>query len=76
MAEGETSMIETCVMSSAVEMHAAGSNISIKSTSALHRSDVKRGTMTTMVPIMTNPTNSILPRAGPMQEESRPFPTT
>jgi hypothetical protein len=37
---------------------------------------MKRGTMTTMVPIMTNLTDSVLPRESAMQEESRPFPMT
>jgi hypothetical protein len=32
----------------------------------LNRSDVKRGTMTTMVPIMTNLTDSVLRREGAM----------
>jgi hypothetical protein len=42
----------------------------------LEQNDVKRGTMTIMVPIMTNLTDSALPKEGVMQEESRHFPTT
>jgi hypothetical protein len=74
--EGETRKIETCETLSAPKLHAAGSKTSVRSASALNRSDVKRETMTTMVPITTNLTDSVLPREGTMQEESRPFPTT
>jgi hypothetical protein len=48
----------------------------VKSVSALNRSDVKRRIMPTMVPIMTNLTDSVLLREGAMQEESGHFPTT
>jgi hypothetical protein len=74
VAKGEIGMIETCMMSSAAKVHVIGSKTGIRSTSALNRSNVKRGTMTTVVPIMTNLTDSILPKEGTMQEESRPFP--
>jgi uncharacterized membrane protein len=73
-AEDETRMIEIYVMSSMAEMHMAGSKTSIRSTSPLNRSNMKKGTMTTMVPIMTNLTDSVLPKGGLMQEQSRPFP--
>jgi hypothetical protein len=56
-------------MSSAAQMHAAGSKTSV-------RSDVKRGAMTIMVPITTDLTDSALLKKGAMQEESRPFPMT
>jgi hypothetical protein len=69
VAEGETGMTEICVMSSTVEMHTAGLKTDV-------RSDVKRGTMITMVPIMTNLTGSVPLRKGAMQEESKPFPMT
>jgi hypothetical protein len=37
---------------------------------------VKKGTMTTMVPIMTNLTDSVPSKGGAMLEESRLFPMT
>jgi hypothetical protein len=76
VAENETGMTETYVTSSTTEMHATGSKTNVRSVSALNKSDVKRGNMTTMVPIMTNLTDSVLPRDGTMQEESRSFHTT
>jgi hypothetical protein len=68
-AKGEIGMNEICAMSSAAKMHANGSKPSV-------RSDVKRGTMTTMVPIVTNLTDIVLLKEGAMQEESRTFPMT
>jgi hypothetical protein len=76
VAEGETGMTETCVISSTAKMHATGSKTGVRIVSALNKSDVKRGTMTTVVLIMTNLTDNILPMEVTMQEESRPFPTT
>jgi hypothetical protein len=76
VAKGETGMTETCAMSSVAKMHAAGSKTDIWIMSALNMSNVKRGTMTTLVPITNNLTDSILLREGAMQEESRHFPTT
>jgi hypothetical protein len=64
--EDETGMTKICTMSSTAEMPA----------SALDRSSVKKGTMTIMVPITTNLTDSVLPKGGTMQEESRLLPTT
>jgi hypothetical protein len=75
-AKGEIGMNEICAMSSAAKMHANGSKPSVRSASALNRSDVKRGTMTTMVPIVTNLTDIVLLKEGAMQEESRTFPMT
>jgi hypothetical protein len=75
-AEGETGMTEICMMSSTTEMHVAGSKISIRSMSVFNRSSAKKGTMTTMVPIATNLTDSILPKEGVMQDESRRSPKT
>jgi hypothetical protein len=69
-------MTETCTTSFVAKMHAVGSKTSVGSVSALNRSDVKRETMTIMVPITTNLTNSVLLREGAMQVESRPFLTT
>jgi hypothetical protein len=45
-------------------MHAARMKTGARSTSALNRSIVKKGTMTTMIPIMTNLTESVLPNGG------------
>jgi hypothetical protein len=41
-----------------------GSKIGIKSTSVSNRSNIKKVTMTTMVPITTNLTDSILLKGG------------
>jgi hypothetical protein len=57
-------------------MHTTGSKISVRSVSALNRSSVKKGTTTTMVPIMTNLTDNVLSKGGAMLEESRLFPMT
>jgi hypothetical protein len=53
-AKDDTGMIEICVMSPTIEMHAAGSKTGIRSASASNRSNVKKGTMTTMIPITTD----------------------
>jgi hypothetical protein len=52
--EGENRMIKICATSSATEMHATGCKIDVRSTSILNRSSAEKGTMTTMIPIMTN----------------------
>jgi hypothetical protein len=70
-AEDEIGMIEICVTSSVEGMHAARSKIGVRSASALNMSNVKKGTMTTTVPIMTNFTGSVLPKGRAKQEESR-----
>jgi hypothetical protein len=75
-AEDETGMIEICVMSSAIEVHVAGLKIGVRSTSALKKSSVKKWTMITTVPILTNLTESVLPKRGAMQEQSRILLTT
>jgi hypothetical protein len=69
-------MTDTCVTSSAARMDATGSKTDMRSASTLNNSDMKRGTMTTMDPIMSNLTDIVLPREGAMQEESRLFPMT
>jgi hypothetical protein len=74
--EGQTGMTEICMTSSATEMHAVQSKTGIKTVSILNRSGTKKGTMTTMVPITTNLTDSVLPKGGVMQEESRCSPKT
>jgi hypothetical protein len=76
VAEDKTGMTVTCVMSSTTEMHTAGLRTSARSTSALNGSSVKKGTMTTTVPIMINLTDSALPKEGVPQEESKLFPVT
>jgi hypothetical protein len=63
-------------MSSTTEMHATGLKTGARSPSALNRSKVKKGTMTTTVPIMNNLTDSVLPNEGAMQEEPKLFPMT
>jgi hypothetical protein len=75
-AEDDTGMTEIYVTSSAVGMHMVRLKIGARSTSVLNRSSMKKGTMTTMVPILTNLTDSVLSKGGTMQEESRLFPTT
>jgi hypothetical protein len=66
MAEGETGMTEIWMTSSAAEMYAAESETGVRSVSVLNRSSAKKGTMTTTVPIMTNLTDSVLPKEGIM----------
>jgi hypothetical protein len=61
-AEVETGMTEICTTSSAAEMHVVGSKTSIRSSSASNRSSVKKGTTITMLPIMTNLIDSVLPK--------------
>jgi hypothetical protein len=75
VAEGGIEMTEICAMSSAVEMHAFGLTTGAKSMSALSKIDMMRGTMTTMIPSMTNLTDSAPLKVGTTQEESKPFPT-
>jgi hypothetical protein len=60
--EDKTGMAGIYATSSAIEMHAAVSKTGVRSTSASNRSSVKKGTMITMIPIMTNLTDSVLPR--------------
>jgi hypothetical protein len=75
-AEGKTGLTEICMMSSVAEMHVARSKTGVRSVSVLDRSGAKKGTMTTMVPIMTTLIDSVLPKEGIMQEESRRPPKT
>jgi hypothetical protein len=70
-AECETGMTEISVTSFVAEMHMTGSKTGVRSTRVLNRSYVQKGTMITMDPITTNLTDSILPKEGVMQEESR-----
>jgi hypothetical protein len=76
MVEGEIGMTKNCMMSSAAEMHTAGLKTGIRSVNILNRSSVKKETMTTMAPITTNLTDSVLPKEGIIQEESRHSPKT
>jgi hypothetical protein len=64
VAEDDTGMTEIWTTSSVAEMHVAGSKTGVKSTSALNRSSVKKGTMTTMVSITTHLTDSVLSKGG------------
>jgi hypothetical protein len=75
VAEDKTRITEICVMSVAVERYVARSKTSIRSASAMNRCSTKKGIMITMVPIVTNLTDSILPK-GRTVEESRAFPMT
>jgi hypothetical protein len=63
-------------MSSTVEMHAVGLKTNVRSPIALNRSSMKKGTMTTTIPFMINLIDSILPKGGTMQEESKLFSMT
>jgi hypothetical protein len=74
--EDETGMTEIYTMSSAAEMHVAGLKTGARSMSTLNRNSVKKGTMTTTVPIRINLTNTVLLKEGATQEESKLFPTT
>jgi hypothetical protein len=74
--EDETGMTKICATLFTIEMHATRLKTGIRNTSALNRSIVKKGTMTTTVPITTNLTDNVFPKGGAMQEESRLFPTT
>jgi hypothetical protein len=76
MVEGENGMTKNCTMSSAAEMHMAGLKTDIRSMNILNRSSVKKETMTNMAPITTNLTDSVLPKEGIIQEESRHPPKT
>jgi hypothetical protein len=71
--EGEAGMTEFCMMSSTIEMHVVGLKAGARSVSALNRSSVKKGTMTTTVPITINLTDSVLLKEGAMLEESKLF---
>jgi hypothetical protein len=75
-AEGVGETMTTCVMSSAVEIHATGLRIDAESKSALNRNNVMIGTMITTVPTMTNLTNNASLKEGITQEESKLFPVT
>jgi hypothetical protein len=72
-AEDETGMTQICMTSSAAEMHATGLKTSARSMSALNRSSVKKGTMTTTIPNMTNHTNSVHSRGGGQCRGSQGF---
>jgi hypothetical protein len=76
VAEDEIRMAKICMTSSTAEMHATGLKTGARSMIALNRSNVKKGTMTTTVPIMINLTDSVLSKEGTTQEVSKVFPTT
>jgi hypothetical protein len=75
-AEDETEMTKICATSSTTKMHATRLKTGVWNASTLNRSNVKKGTMTTTVPITINLTDSVLLKEGTMQEESKLFPTT
>jgi hypothetical protein len=64
VAKDDTRMIKICATSSVAEMHAAGLKNGVRSVIVSNRSSVKKGSMTTMVPIMTNLTDSVLLKGG------------
>jgi hypothetical protein len=71
--EGRIRMTEICVTSSVAEIQVIGLTSGARSMSALSKSEVMRGTMTIMVPSMTNLTDSAPLKEVPTQEESKPF---
>jgi hypothetical protein len=71
VAEGGIRMIEICVMSYAVEMHTTRLTTGVRNVSVVSKNDMMRGTMTIMVPSMTN---STLLMEGTTQEDSKLFP--
>jgi hypothetical protein len=72
--EGGIEMTEICMTSSTAEMHTTGLTTGVKSVSTLSKSGVMRGTMTVMVPSMTNLTDNALLKEGATQEDSKLFP--
>jgi hypothetical protein len=76
MVKDEIEMTEICVTSSTAKIHTAGLKIGIRSMSALSKSSMKKGIMTTTVPITTNLTYSAALKGGIMQGELRHFPMT
>jgi hypothetical protein len=72
--EDDTETTEICMTSSTIEMHTTGLKTSVRSVSALNRGNMKKGAMTTTVPITTNLTDIVLPKGGTMLEKSRLFP--
>jgi hypothetical protein len=73
-AKDKTGMTEICVTSSTTEIHTTGLKTDVRSASALNKSNVRKGTMTTMVPIMTNLTDSILPKGAQSRRSQGFFP--
>jgi hypothetical protein len=71
--EDKTGMTEICATSSTAEMHATGLKIGIRSTSALNKSSMKKGTMTTTIPIMTNLIDSVLLKGAQCRRSQRFF---
>jgi hypothetical protein len=67
VANGGIGITKICATSSAVEMHAIGLTTGARRVSALSKNDVMRGTMTIIVPFMTNLTDSAT------HEESKDF---
>jgi hypothetical protein len=57
-AKDRIGMTEICATSSVEEMHTIGLTTGARSVSALSKNDMMRGTMTIMVPSMTNLTDS------------------
>jgi hypothetical protein len=71
--EGVVETIVTCVMSSTVEMHIAGSKTDAKNEGAQSRNNM-RGTMIIMASTMTILTDNAPPKEGKTREESKLSP--
>jgi hypothetical protein len=69
--EGVVETIVTCVMSSTVEMHMAGSKTDAKNEGAQSRNNMMRGTMIIMASTMTILTDNAPPKEGKTREESK-----
>jgi hypothetical protein len=74
VAKDEIGMIDICATSSVAEIHTTGLKTGVSSASASNKSSVKKGTMITMVPIMTNLTNSVLPKGAHSRRSQSLFP--
>jgi hypothetical protein len=66
----------TCVTSSVVEMHAAGSKDDAEIKCVMNWNNTTRGTEITMAPTMTILTGSVLLKEDTFQEASMPIPET
>jgi hypothetical protein len=67
-------MTEIFTTSSATEMHTVRLKPDDRSVSALNWSNVKKATMTTTIPIMTNLTDSVLPKGAQCRRSQGFFP--
>jgi hypothetical protein len=75
MAKGGIRITEICATSSTTKMHVTQLTSGARSVSVLSKKDVMRGTMTIVVPSMTNLTDNAPLKEGTTQEESQLSPT-